>query len=106
VWQPKEVKTKEEFYRLGYEKEILNKRTEGDWERKFTYVGARDSSVIDYAVVNKEMSRKIKRFRIVYRMDLDYLPLQERKKRGKERIEELCRMEILEEQIPVSLAEK
>jgi len=57
---------------------------EGDWEREFTYVEARGSSVIDYAVVNKEMNRKIKRFRIGYKVDLDYLSLEERKKRGQE----------------------
>jgi len=84
---------------LGYEKGILNKRTEGNWKREFTYVEARDSSVIDYAVVNEKMIRKIKRFRIGYQMNLAYLSLEEKKKRGQE--EETQENEMEEEEIEV-----
>jgi len=75
-----------------WKKEILNERTEDDWEGEFTYVGARSNSVIDYVMINEKVSRKIKRFRIGDRVDSDYLPLEvvleERKRRGQEETQE------------------
>jgi len=38
---------------------ILNGRTEGDWEGKYTYVEVRGSSVIDYVIVNEAIGDKI-----------------------------------------------
>lgn len=34
---------------------ILNGAMDRDWEGEFTYVGARDNTVIDYVIVNEKM---------------------------------------------------
>jgi len=54
---------------------ILNGSTEGNWEGEFTYVGARGSTVIDYAVVNEYVNDKIVKFEISERVDSDHMPL-------------------------------
>lgn len=41
--------------------DILNGNTEGDEEGEVTYIGARGSSVIDYAITNVEIGGKINR---------------------------------------------
>jgi len=48
---------------------ILNGRSRGDWEREYMYVGARDSSVINYAMANDNICDRIVEFRIDTRMD-------------------------------------
>lgn len=65
----------------------MNGRTGGDWEGKFMYVEVRGSSVIDYRIVNKEIFKRIKNFRIGEGVNLDHLLLkieivmEEKKKR-------------------------
>lgn len=54
---------------------ILNDTSKGDWEREYTYVGARGSSVIDYALVNEKMYDRLREFRIGERIESDHMPL-------------------------------
>jgi len=67
----------------------LNERTEGDWAGEFTYVGTRGNTVINYAVISKEINIRIKSFRIGERVDSDHLPLEleiaEKKRRRQEK---------------------
>lgn len=42
-------------------------------EGEYTYVGARDSSVIDYGIVSEEIIEKIRNFRIGEKVNSDHL---------------------------------
>lgn len=55
---------------------ILNGTCRGDWDGEYTFVGARDNTVIDYIFVNEKAYDMVKDFRIGDRVDLDHLPLQ------------------------------
>jgi hypothetical protein len=44
--------------------EVLNGNKQGDEEGKWTYVGSRGETVIDYGIVNEEASEKVEEFRI------------------------------------------
>lgn len=54
---------------------ILNGKTVSDWEGEFTYIEARDSTIIDYIIVNKYVQEKVLEFRIGDRVDSDHMPL-------------------------------
>jgi len=58
-----------------YDWHILNGRSRGDWEGEYTYVGARGSSIIDYAMVNDNICDRIVEFRIDVRVDSNHMPL-------------------------------
>jgi hypothetical protein len=44
--------------------EVLNGNKQRDEEGKWTYVGSRGETVIDYGIVNEEASEKIEKFKI------------------------------------------
>lgn len=52
---------------------ILYGTSKGDWEGEYTYVGARGSSVIDYALVNEKMYDRLREFRIGERIESDHM---------------------------------
>ncbi|EGI61046.1 hypothetical protein G5I_10736 [Acromyrmex echinatior] len=54
---------------------ILNGRSRDNWEEKYTYVEIRDSSVIDYALVNDNICDRIVEFRIDARVNSNHMPL-------------------------------
>lgn len=82
---------------------ILNGRTEGDWEGEYTYVGARGSSVIDYVVVNEKIDAKVIEFKIDVRVDSDHMPMsvkiEDKERSGEE--EEEDKTEEQEEEIEI-----
>jgi len=45
----------------------------GDWKDEYTYIGARDSSIIDYVMVNEDVKNRVIDFKMV-RVDSDHLP--------------------------------
>lgn len=55
--------------------EILNGKTEGDRKGKFTYIGARGSTVIDYIFVNKNLIEEVVKFSVEERVESDHLPI-------------------------------
>jgi len=55
---------------------------------EFTYVDARGSSMIDYAVVSKEINVRIKSFKIDERVDSDHLSLEMEIKKKKRKEQE------------------
>lgn len=74
---------------------ILNGRTEGDWEGEYTYmegestyVEVRGSTVINYIVVSEELGDKVIEFKIGERVESDHMPLsvkiEEKEGRGEE----------------------
>lgn len=74
---------------------ILNGRTEGDWEGEYTYVEGestyvevRGSTVINYIVVSEELGDKVIEFKIGERVESDHMPLsakiEEKEGRGEE----------------------
>lgn len=67
---------------------ILNRKTEGDWEREFTYVGGRGNSVIDYIFVNVCVQDRIRTFKVEDRVDSDHSPISMEMKWEKEEDEE------------------
>lgn len=68
---------------------ILNSKTRGDWEKEYTYIGARGTSVIDYIIVNEIVMDKRVEFRIEERVDSDHTPLRmEMTEEKEERTEE------------------
>lgn len=68
---------------------VLNGKTEGDWEGEYTYVGARGSTVIDYIFVNNSIYEKVLTFRVEDRVDSDHLPLtMEIEEEDEEEVEE------------------
>ncbi|XP_020289886.1 uncharacterized protein LOC109857707, partial [Pseudomyrmex gracilis] len=54
---------------------VLNGRTNGDWDGEFTYVGARGSTVIDYVFVNELIVDKVTEFKVEERVDSDHMPV-------------------------------
>jgi len=38
---------------------ILNESTKGDWDGEYTYIDYKDSTVIDYVIVNKRKPKRI-----------------------------------------------
>jgi len=78
---------------------ILNGRTEGERE----YVGARmwgarDSSVIDYVIVNEAVGDRICKFKVRKRVDSDHLPLEVELSTEEERTQEKERIRMAEEE--------
>lgn len=55
--------------------DILNGNIEGDEEEELTYIGARGSSIIDYAIGNTEARDKIGSLVIEERTESDHLPI-------------------------------
>lgn len=55
---------------------ILNRNTEGDKEGEWTYLGPRDSSVIDYAVVSAITKRDIIEFKVEERIESVHMPIR------------------------------
>lgn len=73
---------------------VLNNRSEGDWEGEFTYVGARGSTAIDYVFENEVTIKNNLDFRIDVRVDSDHMSLcVELEKREEEKREERRREE-------------
>lgn len=66
---------------------ILNGTIEGDKERECTYVGSRESSVIDYIIVNENCKNIINNFYVNEKTDSDHMPLilEIKKKKGNSR---------------------
>lgn len=58
----------------GYE--ILNGRTNGDWNGEITHVDYRSHSVIDYATANEEMREYIDSFRVGNKTQSDHFPIE------------------------------
>ncbi|XP_068907834.1 cilia- and flagella-associated protein 251-like [Tenebrio molitor] len=90
-------KDKVEGKRLrGIEKgwEVLNGNKEGDEEGKWTYIGNRGETVIDYGIVDEEAWERVEEFRIGERVGSDHLPLEisiegtNQEERGKGRAKE------------------
>lgn len=54
---------------------ILNGGVEGDENRKWTYIGARRESVIDYVIVGEELAEEIKRLEVGGQIDSDHHPV-------------------------------
>jgi exonuclease III len=54
---------------------ILNGAVTGDWEREYTYVGARGSTVIDYIIGNDKLRESVCNFKVGERVDSDHMPL-------------------------------
>jgi hypothetical protein len=80
----------------GIEKgwEVLNGNKEGDEEGKWTYIGNRGETVIDYGIVDEEAWERVEEFRIGERVGSDHLPLEisiegtNQEERGKGRAKE------------------
>jgi hypothetical protein len=62
--------------------EVLNGNKQGDEEGKWTYVGSRGETVIDYGIVNEEASEKVEKFRIGEKRETCHLEIALRKRRG------------------------
>jgi hypothetical protein len=62
--------------------EVLNGNKQGDEEGKWTYVGSRGETVIDYGIVNEEASEKVEKFRIGEKRETGHLEIALRKRRG------------------------
>lgn len=56
--------------------QLLNGRTEGDWEGEYTHVDYRSQSVIDYAAANEDMSNRLVSFVVGNRVESDHFPLE------------------------------
>ncbi|XP_063912037.1 uncharacterized protein LOC135128890 [Zophobas morio] len=56
--------------------EVLNGMKEGDEEGKFTWIGKRAESVIDYVIVNGLAEEEVETFKIGERVDSDHMPLE------------------------------
>jgi hypothetical protein len=56
--------------------EVLNGSKQVDKEEKWTYVGSRGETVIDYAIVNEKAWKTVEKFTIAERVELDHLPLE------------------------------
>jgi hypothetical protein len=56
--------------------EVLNGSKQVDKEEKWTYVGSRGETVIDYAIVNEKAWKTVGKFTIAERVELDHLPLE------------------------------
>lgn len=56
--------------------EILNGRSEGDWEGHITHTDYRSKSVIDYAACNYEMSPYISTMKIGNKTQSDHFPIE------------------------------
>lgn len=69
---------------------ILNRNIEEEEDGNYTYIGARESTVIDYVIVNYEMLNKVERMEVKERIELDHLPLvvTMMKERDDEKIDE------------------
>lgn len=72
---------------------ILNGKTNGDWEDEYTYVRVRGSMVIDYAIVNEKIKNRIISFRVEDRVDSDHMSIsieleEEDSRKGRENEEE------------------
>jgi len=61
---------------------------ERDWEGEHTYVEARNSSVIDYVIVNEAIGDRICKFKVGERVDSNHLPLEVESSTEEERIQE------------------
>lgn len=73
--------------------EILNGRTEGDWEGEYTYIGGRGNTVIDYIFGNERITDGVTEFRVEDRVDSDHMPISLKMetiedRRGKKRRQE------------------
>jgi hypothetical protein len=62
--------------------EVLNGNKQGDEEGKWTYVGSRGETVIDYGIVNEEALEKVEEFRIGEKAETGHLEIALRKRRG------------------------
>jgi predicted DNA-binding WGR domain protein len=60
----------------------LNGNKQGDEEEKWTYIGGRGETVIDYGRVNEEALERVEEFRIGERVESDHLEIALRKRRG------------------------
>lgn len=72
---------------------ILNGKTNGDWEDEYTYVRVRDSTVIDYAIVNEKIKNRIISFRVGDKVDSEHISIsieleEEDSRKGSENEEE------------------
>lgn len=54
---------------------IENCNLKGDEEEEFVFIGARDSLVIDYVIVNEKLREKVRVFKMKERMESDRAPL-------------------------------
>lgn len=54
---------------------ILNGNTKGDENGKFTYVGPRGATVIDYGITDRKGKEWVKEFRIQTRTESDHMPV-------------------------------
>lgn len=54
---------------------ILNGVVEKDRKGEFTYVGPRNSSVIDFIVTNEIYYENVNKFKVVSRVDSDHMPI-------------------------------
>jgi len=62
----------------------LNGGVKGDEERRWTYIGEWEKSVIVYVIIKGEQMEKVDRLKIEERMESDYIPVVIRvKKKGK-----------------------
>jgi hypothetical protein len=59
--------------------EVLNRNKQGDEEGKWTYVGSRGETVIDYGIVNEEAWEKVEEFRIGDKAETGHLEIALRK---------------------------
>lgn len=55
--------------------EILNGKTEGDWEGEYTYTGARGSTLIDYIFVNTKVTERVLECKVEEKVDSNHLPI-------------------------------
>jgi rubrerythrin len=56
--------------------EVLNRNKQGDEGGKWTYIGSRGETVIDYGIMNKEAWERVEEFRIEEKVESDHLPLE------------------------------
>jgi hypothetical protein len=55
---------------------VLNGNKQGDEEGKWTYIGSRGETVIDYGIVNEEAWKRVEEFRIGERVKSNHLQLE------------------------------
>jgi endonuclease/exonuclease/phosphatase family metal-dependent hydrolase len=56
--------------------EVLNGNKQGYEEGELTYVGSREKTVTDYAIVNEAAWERVEKFKVGERVDSDHLPLE------------------------------
>lgn len=54
---------------------ILNGSTAGDEDGEYTFVGGMGNSVIDFAIVNEDVWKKTRSFRVEERVESDHMPI-------------------------------